>query len=301
MMRSSIAPIRVVPVGLLGLIVLAACLEDRAPHLDCGAGGDAFAYRGADYCVYSAAIIIEGFDCPALVPFPHEEGDLFICASSQTPPPEGWEQLVVAWENEGHERPGGDATDATDTTDTAEVGPTDPGLCVDGLAYGQCWGAAQCPDGWSCLGASVACTPCVDCGSPVPGTPGTCAPPEVGGARADALGLVAWPTSGTQDTAVVYWWLANPIYAVLECPSFSTYVSDGAGNWNLGPAEANCGGAIAPPAAVVIPRPTQSTGAGGPITVRATGRYLYQCGGVDPSTCTAEQGFTSNPVTLRGP
>lgn len=276
----------------------AGCLEDREPHLDCGAGGDAFGYRGAEYCIYSAAIIIEGFDCPALTPFPHEEGDLFICASSQTPPPEGWAELVVAWENEGHP-PLGDTSDTVDTVDTTEteVGPTDPGLCVDGLTYGQCWSAAQCPERWSCNGAVIACTPCVDCRAPIQGTPGTCAPPD----NADAMGLVAWPNSATQDTAVVYWWLAAPVYVVLECPSFSTYVSDGAGGWTLGPPEAHCGSAINPPAATLIPRPTQSTGAAGPITVRATGRYLYQCVGADPSTCTAEQGFTTNVVNLRGP
>jgi len=121
--------------ALLGPLALVACLDDKSPALDCGQGGDAFAYAGAGYCMYTGAIIIEGFDCPAMVPFEHRSGDVVVCAPSEQPPEGGWEVVVQSWQEQ---RPGVDAaqpeTDATDSgaadtspVDTSPVDTSEPG------------------------------------------------------------------------------------------------------------------------------------------------------------------------------
>ena len=297
--------------ALLGL--LGGCLDDKAPALSCGAGGDAFAYAGAGYCIYAGAIIIEGFDCPAMVPFEHQSGDVVVCAPSEEPPDGGWEQLITTWKQQ---RPGGGDTSAPDSAadtspdsaiDTTEsdtrgdagpdTGEPPTSMCAEGLAPGACWDGSQCPTDWNCEGAAIACTPCVDCPTPISGTPGSCRP--VSGQS--ALGLVAWPGFGGAEGGVpiALWWLDNAFYTLLECPSFALEVKDGAGGFSAGPSESACSGPTSLPSQVVIARPGPDVAIpGSALTVRARGRYRTDCFGSEPSSCGGEVELLSNEVTL---
>jgi len=300
--------------AIVALLGSGACLDDKGSHVDCGQG-DAFNYAGADYCIYAAAIIIEGFDCPAAVPFGHETGELLICGPSNNPPEGGWDDLVQEWETHGN--PGGDVSqpetlsdtsqpetteettpDTADTNDAADTTPT-PGLCVDGLAPGACWDASQCPAGWLCDGAAPGCTPCVDCPEPIPGVAGTCRPDP----GADALGLVGWPgfEGAAGDVPVVMWWIDSAFYTLLECPSFTLELRDGSGVFAAGPAESACSAAASAPTAAVVVRPGPAIDTSVAVVVRARGRYRTGCFSLDPAECTGQVDLLSNEVELRGP
>jgi hypothetical protein len=63
---------------------------------DCGEG-DAFSLEGEDFCLYRAAIIEEGFQCPPALARLHDFGDFIACAQGDLPP---------AFEGSVRERPG---------------------------------------------------------------------------------------------------------------------------------------------------------------------------------------------------
>jgi|GEM_PF-4730983 len=301
---------RLAPLSLGLALTLAACLDDRGAHVDCGQG-DAFNYAGADYCIYASAIIIEGFDCPAAVPFGQEMGDLFICSPTGMPPDGGWDVLVTNWEQEGNGGPDTWQPDTLGDSNLPETSPevvpdttierseTDttpiPTVCVDGLNPGTCWDAAQCPSGWVCEGAAPGCTPCVDCPDPIPGYAGACRPePAV-----DTLGLLAWPAGAAQpDQLVALFWIQSAFYALLECPAFDLELGVGDGSFTPGPSESACSGVITPDSGTVIarnsPMPEVRTGAG----VRVQGRYRTNCVAQDPAGCEGTVELTSNVVVL---
>ncbi len=302
---------------VLLLVPLAgACLDDKTPQIDCGQG-DAVAFAGAAYCVYSAAIIIEGFDCPPDAPFGTEFGDAFICAPSANPPEGGWQGVIDAWKpsannpdvgmpdaretlepspevvNEATE-PGPDMVEPdTVAPDAGEVTPP-PTICLDGLTPGGCWDDTTCPAGWTCEGANVQCTPCVDCPVPPSGTPGTCRPAAGG----DALGLMLWPgPTPSEDALYALFWIQSAFYTVLECPAFNLEQAVG-DTFVVGPSESDCSGPITPVSATPIARraPELAVRTGEP--VRASGRYRTGCLSSDPATCTGSVDLVSDGVVL---
>lgn len=319
--------VSVATAAFVGLVAPGCLDKQSSSDLECE-GGDDFTFSGADYCIYSGAIIIEGFDCPEAVPFQHQTDELVICSPTEAPPDEGWEELVVAWEQENDERPGGDTaqpdTQQPETvvpetvepetvepetvepdTGPVDTGPDDadvvedagpgPAVCFDGLVAGECWVDSQCPGGWSCVGSELTCRPCVDCPVEVTASRGSCRPDEAG----DALGLVAWPgPSDGPDFPVAYWWIANAIYTQLDCPSFSIEIADGSGGFTPGPEESACSGFVLPASEFLIVRvgPTIEPL---PAVVRARGRYLTDCFGSAPESCGGVVELISNEVELR--
>lgn len=293
---------------LLALVPLtSACLDDKKPQIDCGQG-DAVVYAGAAYCVYPAAIIIEGFDCPPDAPFGTEFGDAFICAPSATPPEGGWQGVIDEWKPNAN-NPDIGMPDSRETVEPApeviaEVGEPEvevvdeevtpiPSVCVAGLTPGGCWDDTQCPDGWTCANAVVSCTPCVDCADPIPGYAGTCRPPS-----GDGLGLMLWPGATlAEDVLYAMFWVENATYTLLECPAFSLEQGDGAGGFTPGPDEAACSGAEAPTfGAPTVRRAPELPRTNDPI--RARGRYRTDCFSADPADCTGTVELISNELVL---
>ena len=124
----------------LALAALApACLEDTSKRVDCGSG-DNVAHAGESFCVFSAALIIEGFNCPAAVPFMFPgEGGAVICAPEEELPPGGADAIMEKWEPEDPtpDAVGGDTAlppaDSlqADTTPAEDAGPLDTFLSAD--------------------------------------------------------------------------------------------------------------------------------------------------------------------------
>lgn len=301
---------------LLALVPLAACLDDKKPQIDCGQG-DAVAYAGAAYCVYPAAIIIEGFDCPPDAPYGTEFGDAFICAPTSNPPEGGWQGVIDAWKPDGDRdvsMPDSRETfvPADVATESTEAGPdsvepdvaaevtevievvTPPSVCLDGLTPGGCWDDTQCPEGWTCQGAVVSCTPCVDCAVPIPGYPGTCSP-----AAGDGLGLMLWPgATRAEDVVYALFAIASPVYTLLECPAFALEQADGQGGWGPGTDEVDCSGAVTPSSAAPTVRRAPELSVRTNQPVRARGRYRSDCFSADPANCSGTIELLSNEITL---
>jgi hypothetical protein len=298
----------------------AACLEDQKPAPDCGAEGDAFVHGGRGYCIYSGAIIIEGFDCPPLLPFGHESEGILVCSPTDEPPPEGWDGVVDAWQEQQGEPPGD--TSQPEVGDTApleeviadtsppDTSPDDAGgdvgpdirepLCTSGLAPGQCWSDAQCPSGWVCEGGAIACTPCVDCPEPISGTRGVCHPAATG----SALGLLAWPEEGGggSELPVAIWWVTGAVYGLLECPSYVIEIADPGRGFVAGPAESDCSGltSLVNEAPIVRPGPRIVPSEDPFPLVRARGSYLQGCSGSSADSC-AERIEVLSPEILIHP
>ena len=295
--------LRPLPLALTALVaaLTGGCLGATEPGVDCGAG-EAFDYGDATYCVYSAAIIIEGFDCPAAVPFQIPMEDLVVCAPSTSPPSGGWDAMGEAWHQQHQPsldafdtRDGGaDTADTVDATDTTDTGPT-TSVCTQGLEPGQCWTAAQCPSAWRCEGAAPGCTPCGDCVEPIAGARGQCRPDS----DVASLGLVGWPGLGGIDgeAPVALYWIVDGLYPGLECPSFSLEVWDGVA-FTAGPSESACTSFASVSDRTTIARQGPLVGnPGDSVRIRARGHYRTQCGAT-PETCVGDVELVSDELVL---
>ncbi|TNF24707.1 MAG: hypothetical protein EP329_24450, partial [Deltaproteobacteria bacterium] len=217
----------------LGAVGLAGCLGSGTKHhVDCG-GGDNVVYDGADFCVFAAPLIIEGFDCPEAVPFQFPGGGgAVICGPAPDLPQEGVDAIIDLWQQASTpDASGGDVLPTPDTwigTDTTsadiagpdtEPGPT-PSLCASTLAEpsfvvplaGTCTVDEQCGDGplVSCGGESlfcfcdtgdIQCIPASSCVALEQPVGASCEP--AAGARACAEGLYCpddTPTCATLPT-----------------------------------------------------------------------------------------------------
>lgn len=206
-------------------LTLAACLSSTTSRpLDCGPGDDVV-FAGEGFCVYAAALIIEGFYCPAAVPhrFTGGGGDV-ICSGREDLPPGEIAAILDQW-RDGQPLPSDAATLDIDPGDTAgapdaaadpleDTGPTPiPTFCETELAGGlgdavalpgrsACVVAAVCGVGaravmcgtvealhCACVYGDVTCTPRPDptC-APVAQPVGASCDPALG-ARACAEGL----------------------------------------------------------------------------------------------------------------
>ncbi|MCB9736816.1 MAG: hypothetical protein H6745_29910 [Deltaproteobacteria bacterium] len=156
--RAARAATRAAATVLLAAALAGGCLDSGGKGTGsdpCGAG-DAFSAEGVGYCIFTAAIIIEGFDCPAAAPFRFEGSDgTVVCSPSEAPPTGGVDGLIDDWrEQTGQPKPdtvGGDTLSPGDTagdTDTTPPGPLS--ACEQGLADAGVGSAFTAPDHSGC-------------------------------------------------------------------------------------------------------------------------------------------------------
>jgi hypothetical protein len=305
-------------VGVMTCLAIQGCLANQTNDTpDCN-GGAPYRLETRWYCIYTGAIIIEGFLCPESIPygffFDGQEmglgqgsGQVALCSPSETPPPGGWRDVFDKWRDGGgqpnpwpndatgdsevvDDSSGPDTRDpVTDTAsdgDTSEpepdvlvdVGPGEP--CEQGLSAGTCWETSQCPTSWTCGGQTTDCTSCESC----PGaTLGECT------ASQDAIALV-W--DGALRVAV---WSVLSFYTVVPCPGFLIETAPAAGGpWTAGPQEDGCTADVpalyASPLARVAPTVDSSLWT----RVRATLRT--GCSSSDPSQCAGSVELLSEPL-----
>ncbi|MFT7625768.1 MAG: hypothetical protein ACI9WU_004959 [Myxococcota bacterium] len=109
--------------GAAFALLFAGCLEEKAPGFDCGTGDD-LVFAGDGFCVYSSALIIEGFLCPEARPFEFDgPGGERICGPRESLPDGGIDGVIDAWK-EAFEPNDVDTVDTIlDTTDTGDTEP----------------------------------------------------------------------------------------------------------------------------------------------------------------------------------
>jgi hypothetical protein len=284
---------------------LGGCLEERSSNAPSCNGGDAYRLDASWYCIYTGAIIIEGFMCPESMPnqfffdgqqmgFGAGSGQVGICSPGEDAPPGGWRDVFDKWREDGGQSnpwpadtsdigdtvPDGVAdSDSSESDALEEVGPV-PGPCDQGLTAGACWETSQCPTGWSCGGQTPDCTTCQSC----PGaTLGECT------ATQDAVALV-WDGSAR----VALWSVLSP-YTLIPCPGFLIETaSAAAGPWTAGPQETSCSAAVPPPSASPLTRPAPTVDAG--LWTRVRGTLLTECFSADPGECSGSMELVSEPL-----
>ena len=296
---------------VLALSGLVGCLESREETPSCGAG-DAQRYDGGWYCIYSGAIIIEGFLCPEAMPhqfmfegeamgFGAGAGQVGVCSPTETPPAGGWRELFEAWKNSGGQvGPRPDVTDTqgdsmSDTEETVDTEPSDtgPGLetvevdgdgwgspCDEGIGQSRCWVDEQCPVGWRCAEATVGCTSCDVCEG---ATLGDCY------TSFDELGLL-W----RGGERVVLWSVAQ-VYTLIPCPALTVETATSIdGPWTSVGSESGCTGTVEPPyySAIVRTLPALDPA----LWVRVRGALKTGCSTDDPAECQGELELTSPPL-----
>ncbi len=284
---------------------LGGCLEDQSSKAPSCNGGDAYRFDTSWYCIYTGAIIIEGFMCPESMPnefffdgqqmgFGAGSGQVALCSPGEDAPPGGWRDVFDKWrEDGGQANPWpGDASDTGDAvpdgmpdSDSSEsdvfvdVGPV-PVPCDQGLTAGACWETSQCPTAWSCGGQTPDCTSCESC----PGaTLGVCTSTQ------DAVALV-W--DGTIRVAL--WSVTSP-YTLVPCPGFLIESAPAAdGPWTAGPQESACTAAEVPPYVSPLARPAPTVATGLWTRVRAT--LSTGCFSADPGECSGSVELLSEPL-----
>ena len=166
----------------LALIAAAAlgagCLGSSAhKSIDCGTG-DGVVYQGADFCVYAAPLIIEGFLCPEAVPFQFPgDGGAVICSGESELPPDDIEAIIDLWHQGTTGTPDatgsdvlavpdswiGDTLPPADTAAPEDTGPNPtPDFCEAALA-GDVGASVPVGDGSCTVTATCDAGRVVDC------------------------------------------------------------------------------------------------------------------------------------------
>lgn len=300
-------------VGVCAVLGLAGCLASKDESPSC-TGGDALRFDGGWYCVYTGAIIIEGFLCPEAMPhqfmfegesmgFGVGSGQLGLCSPSETPPDGGWAGLFEEWRRgggmpgPGHDTVGGD-TDASDTAAEDTSGPLEDVFepdTADGTATlevveldasADSWGR-QCLEG---IGQS-ACwgdEQCPESWTCAGGTVGCTACDGCDGATLgecftslDALGLL-W-----RDGKRVALWAVSQVYTLIPCPALTLETATSAeGPWSVGTPESACSGVVAPPYASSLVRDLPVVDK--TLWTRVRGTLKTGCFSPDPAECQGE-------------
>lgn len=305
-------PLALVLTWLTGL----GCLSSSEATPSCR-GGDAYAYSGGWYCIYTGAIIIEGFLCPESMPhqfifegeamgFGAGSAQVGMCAPAETPPEGGWREVFEAWKRDGGQvgpRPDTSADVTSDSSgsdvvdpdlDTGGGGDTNGGpdadteapfdvfvpVCESGIGLTGCWVDEQCPVGWTCSGVTAGCTECEACDG---ATLGVCY------TSMDALGLV-W--RGGERVAL---WAVAQVYTLVPCPALTLESAPSAdGPWTgVGP-EVGCEGTTVPPYASSIARALPVVDGG--LWTRVRGVLKTGCLSEDPTECQGEVELSSPPL-----
>lgn len=302
-------------------LIMAGCLESREESPSCR-GGEAYAYDGGWYCIYTGSIIIEGFLCPEAMPhqfifegeamgFGEGSGQVALCAPAETPPDGGWREVFEQWRRDGGEvgpRPDtsdtisdtgdtGDTADARDTDETREpdvLEPVDAGPDGDTAVPVDVFeplcetgiGLTGCWGDTQCpagWGCAGVSEGCTVCESCGGATLGVCY------TNMDALGLV-W--RGGERVAL---WAVTQVYTLVPCPALTLESAPSAeGPWTVVGPEVGCESTVVPPYASSISRTLPALDAG--LWARVRGTLETGCPTEDPAECQGEVELLSPPL-----